>query len=138
MGAEGNVVAVQRAVGRWNAGELEGYLQLYDPGIVMHGLMGVEPGLDSARQFYQGIWAGVPGGRLIFDDVFAEGDKVVIRFRLEGTHRGILMGVPATGKEISLLGITILRFQGGRCVERWTQTDALGMLQQLGVMPGPG
>jgi predicted ester cyclase len=45
------------------------------------------------------------------------------------------MGIPATGRRVSVNGITILRFADGRCVERWSQTDFLGMLQQLGALP---
>src|SRR5437763_17057692 len=53
------------------------------------------------------------------------------------THRGAFMGVPATGKRIEFGGITILQFRSGRCVERWSQADFLGVLQQLGAIPAP-
>jgi predicted ester cyclase len=48
------------------------------------------------------------------------------------------MGVPATGRDIALPGTTILRFEGSRAVERWSQADMLGLLVQLGAIPPPG
>ncbi len=67
----------------------------------------------------------------------AEGDKVTCRYTFSGTHRGPLMGIPPTGKAATIGGISILRFDGDKCVERWTQTDFLGLMQQLGVIPAP-
>jgi predicted ester cyclase len=57
---------------------------------------------------------------------------------MSGTHQGDFMGVPATGHEIVLPGITILRFGGDRVIERWSQADMLGLLVQLGAVPAPG
>jgi predicted ester cyclase len=54
---------------------------------------------------------------------------------MTGTHRGEFMDIPPTGREIGLGGITILRFENGRCVERWSQVDMLGLLAQLGAVP---
>jgi predicted ester cyclase len=132
-----NKAALQRAIDQWNAGDLEGYLQLYDPSVTLHGYPGVTPGLESVRQFYEGFCAAVPGSQLTLDGIVAEGDEVATRFTLRGTHRGELMGVPATGKDVTVPGITILRFAGGKCVERWSQADFLGMLQQIGAIPAP-
>ena len=129
--------ALRHAGERWNAGDLAGYLQLYDPDVRLHGYSGVEPGLDNVRRFYEGFWAAFPDSRLIFEDLFPYEDRVACRFVVRATHRGELMGVPATGKEIALPGITILRFAGERCVERWSQADFLGLLQQIGAIPAP-
>lgn len=137
MATDTNRAALERAVARWNAGDLPGYLELYDPSVVLHGYAGVEPGLEHVRAFYEGFWQAFPGNRLQLEDVFAEGDRVVARFVVRGTHQGELMGMPPTGREVSLPGITILRFAGGRCVERWSQADFLGLLQQLGAVSAP-
>ena len=56
---------------------------------------------------------------------------------MHGTHHGEFMGVPATGTQIALAGITILRFEGDQVVERWSQADMLGLLVQLGAVPAP-
>jgi len=60
------------------------------------------------------------------------------RWRAEGTHLGPFMGTPPTGKFVSTSGITIFRLQNGRIIEEWGQSDTIGLLQQVGAMPGPG
>jgi steroid delta-isomerase-like uncharacterized protein len=137
MSAQENAAACARAQQQWNAGNLDGYLELYSPDIVFHGLQGVEPGIDSVRGFYQAFWAAFPGCKLDFEDTIAEGDRVAIRFAVRGTHGGEFQGIPATGKSVDVAGISIMRFQGGKCVERWSQADFLGMLQQIGAIPVP-
>ena len=67
-------------------------------------------------------------------DQMAEGEKVVTRFEGGGVHRGVFMGVPPTGKTVTWNGIAIDRFEAGKIVERWTQIDVLGVLQQLGAV----
>lgn len=125
----------ERARQAFNRGDYDGYLELYAPEIVMHGIEGVEPGIASVRAFYEGFWAAFPGSQLHFDDVFADGDTLAVRFHVDGIHQDAFMGIPPTGKAISIPGITIMRFVGSRCVERWSQADFLGMLRQLGVLP---
>jgi len=128
---------LERAREAWNRGELDGYLELYDDSIRLHGY-GPEP-MDKAavRRFYRSVHDAFPGNQLTFHELFSEGDRLVIRFAMTGVHRGEFLGVPATGKEIVLPGITILHFQHGRCIERWSNADMLGLLVQLGAVPGP-
>lgn len=137
MSTEQNKAALERAQQQWNAGNLEGYLQLYASDVVLHGYAGVDPGLASVRQFYQGFWAAFLGSRLVFEDVFATADRVACRFVVHATHQGPFQGTPPTGKQISLPGITILRFAEGKCVERWSQADFMGLRAQLGALSGP-
>lgn len=70
--------------------------------------------------------------------LIAEGDLVVEHFTARGTHRGEVMGVTPTGREVSLKGINIFRVHDGRVHERWGRLDDLGFLQQLGVVPSLG
>jgi steroid delta-isomerase-like uncharacterized protein len=135
MANDSNVAALHAAAAQWNAGDLEGYLALYDPAAVLHGYARVEPGLSGIRQFYQAFWAAFPGSRLTFEDVFASGEKVACRFLLQGEHRGTFQGIAATGAQIRMPGITILEFQDGRCIRRWSHADTVGLLQQLGAFP---
>ena len=133
-----NEAAVRRAAERWNAGDLDGYLELYDDSISLHGYA-PEP-MDKAQVtgFYQGVFAAFDRPQLDFHDVFSAGEKLVINFTMSGRHVGEFLGVPGTGREIALPGITILHFRDGRAVERWSQADMLGFLVQAGAFPPPG
>ena len=86
MLTDDNVAVLHAAVAHWNAGNLEGYLTLYDPEAVLQGYAGVEPGLSGIRGFYQGFWAAFPGSRLLFEDVFASGDKVAMQVLFARHH----------------------------------------------------
>jgi predicted ester cyclase len=67
--------------------------------------------------------------------MITEGDKVVVRGTFRGTHQGVMMGIPPTGKQVTVTLIDVNRIEGGKLVERWGITDMLGMMQQLGVIP---
>jgi steroid delta-isomerase-like uncharacterized protein len=69
------------------------------------------------------------------EDIIAEGQKVMVRFIVRGTHLGMFRGLPATGKKIEMGGIGIYRCAGGKIVEGWSYLDTLGMMQQLGMIP---
>jgi len=69
------------------------------------------------------------------DDMVAEGDKVVIRFTIQASHKGMFMGIPATGKHIVVKGVQIYKIEGRKFVEMWELVDALGVMTQLGVIP---
>ena len=73
------------------------------------------------------------------EDQIAEGDKVVTRYTLSGTHRGEFFGVAPTGKRIEMSGIQIDRFdeESGKMVEEWPEYDLLGAMRQMGVVPEP-
>lgn len=73
-----------------------------------------------------------------FDDIVAEGDKVAVRGRIRGTHTGEFMGAPATGRQVDVPGIDIVRIRDGKMVEHWGVFDAATMMRQLGLMPSPG
>lgn len=92
---------------------------------------------EELKQHIDGAEAGFPRYELVTEDLIAEGDKVVLRFTLRATHLGEFMGIPATGKDISVPGVIIYRIAGGKIAQHWMQIDSVGMLQQLGVMPQP-
>ena len=85
--------------------------------------------------FYE---AAFPNYELIAEDLIAEGDKVVVRSTFRGTHKGDLMGIAPTGKQVTMPLILIYRLADDKIVEHWMQADALGMMQQLGVIPPMG
>jgi steroid delta-isomerase-like uncharacterized protein len=99
---------------------------------------GFSPDREGLKAILQAMHSAFPDLRMTVDDVIAEGDKVVQRRTYQGTHKGELFGIPATGKSISVSQITVSRVAGGKFVEEWAETDFLGLLQQLGVVPAMG
>lgn len=81
--------------------------------------------------------AAFPDRQVTIDDVVAEGDRVVVRTTLNGTHQGEMQGIPATGNAVTQPSITIFRLTNGKIAEGWYASDHLSMMQQLGVIPAP-
>ena len=79
----------------------------------------------------------MPDLHLAIDDLFAEGDRVVFRVTIRGTHQGAFMGAAPTGKQITATAVDIARLADGRIVEHWGQMDTLDLMQQLGLIPAP-
>ena len=129
--------ALSAALDSWNAGNLDGYLRLYDEGIRLHGYAPEPMDKTQVRAFYTTIFSAFGVPRLAFDEVVWDGDACAIRFTMTGRHVGAFMGVPATGAAVTLPGITILHFRGDRVVERFSQADMLGLLVQVGAVPAP-
>lgn len=111
------------------------YFQLYSEDVVLHGYEGVEPGLESVKKFYTAFWAAFPDAALAAEDFVEQDDSVVVRYVISGTQQQTFMGVAATGQKIRLPGISFLRFSNGRCFERWTASDSLVLLIQIGGFP---
>jgi predicted ester cyclase len=132
-----NERALRSAVERWNAGDLDGYLELYDERIRLHGYSPEPMDKEQTTAFYRSVVAAFPAPTLELHQVFGSGEYVCTVYTMTGKHEGEFMGVPATGREIALPGITALRFANGKCVERWSQADLLGLLVQLGAVPAP-
>jgi predicted ester cyclase len=135
------VVRVEQARQRWNANDLPGYLSLYDERILLHGYSPEPMNKPAAKAFYEQIWVSFgENGKapsLKFFETMQQGELYCCRFALEGKHVGAFMGVAATGRQISLPGITMMRFSADRVVERWSQADMLGLLMQIGAVPPP-
>lgn len=129
--------ALSGAYESWNAGDLDGYLSLYDEGIRLHGYSPEPMNKVQVRGFYEGIFSAFDTPKLEFHEVLWDGDVCSIRFTMTGRHVNEFMGVPATGRVITLPGITILHFHGVRVVERFSQADMLGLLVQIGAVPAP-
>jgi steroid delta-isomerase-like uncharacterized protein len=99
---------------------------------------GVPRGREGVKQLTAMFRSAFPDFKATIDDIIAEGDKVVIRQTWTGTHKGEFMGMPPTGKRMSIGVIDIIRIVGGKFVEHWGQMDSMGMMQQLGAIPAPG
>lgn len=84
-----------------------------------------------------GYEAVLPGYWLESQDMVAEGDKVVVRFTLYGTHKGQFMGVPPTGKSVTFPGLIVYQIKDERIVDHWMQVDMVSFMQQIGALPAP-
>ncbi len=133
---QNNVSIVRRRIEKF-AGEGNVALadELFAPNYVNHD----PPYPDSTRkQVQQNIiqsHVGLPDVHIAIEDIITEGDRVVTRYTLRGTHQGELRGIPPTGRRVTLQGIVISRVVEGRIVEEWNLSDKLGLMQQLGVIP---
>ena len=137
MSVEQMVERLEQAIADWNRGDLDEYLTLYDEGVTLHGYAPEPMDKAAVRGFYEGIFAGLPGSQIELLDTFGSGDRIVTRFVQRGRHDGALMGVPATGRDIEMPGITVLAFRDGHVVERWASADMLGLMVQVGAVPPP-
>lgn len=123
---------INGAAAAWNAGDVDGFLSMFDTSIMHHGL-GTDP-LDEKgnRAFYEGMQAAFPGSQILIDDLVAEENRVAVRFHFAGEHRGDFMGLAATGRSVVMNALTLMKFAGGRVVERWTTADLMGLMNQIG------
>jgi steroid delta-isomerase-like uncharacterized protein len=143
MSTEDNKALVRRVIEEgWNQGNIAVFDELSAPNWVCHdpGVPDVRT-LEDYKRFATETRSAFPDFHLTIDDLIAEGDQVVVRWTARGTNTGDIvtpMHIPATGKQVSVTGITIDRFAGGKLVEIWQQWDTMGFMQQLGVIPAPG
>ena len=97
---------------------------------------GSPSGQEAFRNYYSNVIRSVlPDARYEVDDMIAEGDKVVVRWRLLGTHKGNFLDISPTGRWVTLKGIAIYRLEDSKVKERWVFTDLHGLLQELKESP---
>lgn len=119
-----------------NQGNWDVYNEIHTKDFVAHAgpkSATLSEDLDDAK----GWRLAFPDGRYSVNQVIAEGEFVVVRFTGRGTNTGAGNGLPATGKQVELSGITIFRMVGGKIAEEWTEYNMLSLLKQLGLAP-PG
>jgi steroid delta-isomerase-like uncharacterized protein len=110
--------------------------EFYAPAFVWHEPDGDIQGYEQAKQFVSTFFKGFPDINITVDDVIGEGDQVVSRYTIRGTHQGETEEFgPPTNKQMELEGITVHRFEDGKIVEEWERYDNLSVLQQLGLVP---
>src|SRR5215204_1369810 len=141
VSAEENKALVRREMAELfnHTGNLDLVEEIIAPDYVSYEpTSGETRGIEGARQFAATYRQAFPDLENTIEDMVAEGDKVVVRFRARGTHQGETetFGSP-TGKQMEITGITIKRVSEGKIVEAWTNFDAMGMMQQLGHIPSP-
>ena len=136
MSTEENKSLIRRIYEEMNRQNWAGIEELCAPDYVVHGTGGF-PDMDLAgmKQLETAFWTAFPDAHPVLEDMIAEGDKVVSRVTVRGTHQGDFMGIPPTGKQVSWTGIGIDRIKDGKFVEGWMNEDNLGLMQQLGAIP---
>jgi steroid delta-isomerase-like uncharacterized protein len=139
MGTDENKAVAPRSIeGIWNKGDLGVVQELLASGYVHH-VAGAETvqSSEGMGQFVTAFRSAFPDLTFTIEDQIAEEDKVLTCWTGRGTHQGELQGIAPTGKQITITGMTLERIVNGKVMEGWAEFDALGMMQQLGVIPVP-
>ncbi|GAB4257227.1 MAG: ester cyclase [Thermoleophilia bacterium] len=135
MSAEDNKRVMRRLVEEvWDQGRLETIDEIYSPDFVSHNPGPSGSGIEALKQDVLMMRRGFPDLRTVELDLLAEGDKVAARYWAVGTHKGEIMGAPATDRAVCMGGISIARFEDGRIVETWESFDTAGVLEQIGLV----
>lgn len=124
----------------WTEGDLSRVHEFYADDFRAHASPvgpGWGAGAAGVEELARGLRAAFPDYNETIEDLIADGDKVVVRLTVRGTHLGPLPNVPATGKPVEIADISILRIEGGKIAEQWAGTDNLATLVQLGVVELP-
>jgi len=125
----------------WNQGREATIDELFAPDGVTRGLGESDAevrGPEQFKIFFFNLRNSFPDMHITIEDAIAEGDKVVVRTTIAGTHLGDGIGVPVTGRRIRIAGIFIIRVANGKLIEAWNSWDQLGMLRQIGAVPLAG
>ena len=136
MSTEENKALVRRFYEEIDKGNLDAMDELVAEDYIDHGPppFPVAPGREGVKEAFKLFWEATPGYHQIEDQI-AEGDRVVTRLTAYGKHEGDLPGIPRTGNDMKVTAVAIHRIADGKLVEKWSNKDVLGMLQQLGVIP---
>ena len=108
---------------------------LHVPDFVFHAASRTIQGREPFKQFISMFLTAFPDLHVTIEDMIGEGDRVVVRFTYGGTHKGDFMGIPPTGKQVAVTGISIMRVANGKILEEWINSD---LMQQIGVVSVPG
>ncbi len=136
--SEGNKFVIRRSFEElWNKGNLSLADELFTRNYEHHDPSSPDfgRGPESERKRAALYRTAFPDLQLTIEDIIAEGQTVMARWSCRGTHKGDLSGIAPTGKQVTISGVTIARFTNGKMVEGWVNWDALGLMQQLGVVP---
>jgi steroid delta-isomerase-like uncharacterized protein len=122
----------------WETGDTSLIEATHDEAFIDHAAAGRDPTTAGFAAGVRSLYGAFPDFRARVEDLLVDRDeqRVTVRWSARGTHRGVFLGVPATGRVISFSGIEILAVRGGRITERWGEWDGLSLLEQLGALPG--
>jgi steroid delta-isomerase-like uncharacterized protein len=110
--------------------------ELVMPDFIEHSAApGLPAGIAGLKAIAQIIRAGFPDFEVLVDDAVAEGDRVALRLTERGTHKGVMFGVPPSGRYASWSAMHLIRVKDGKMAEHWDVVDLLSMMQQIGGIP---
>ena len=139
MSTENNKALVCRWVELWNNQNVAAVDDLVSPNFVRHDPNTPDVrGATAEKQLITMALAAFPDIHFTIEELVAEGDTVAGRYTLRGTHKGEWLGIPPTNNAVTLAVSEFYRIAESKIAEQWVLLDALGMLQQLGVIPAPG
>ena len=136
--SEQNKAVIRRLIDEvWNRRAFDVADELFAPEAIIYENGVALPGSGQAavKELIGAICVAFPDIRITIDDMIATEDKVVLRWSSLGTHQGVIQGIAPTNRKVAANGIAIYRFADGKVVEEWMNTDQLGILKQLGVVP---
>jgi steroid delta-isomerase-like uncharacterized protein len=142
MSIKENKDLIHQAFEEWNVvnGDIAKMRSLYEKyygaDFIYHNMSGGDMSREKAMQENAASIASFPDIKYSIDDIIAEGEKTAIRFTMQATHKGPFMGIPATGKLVVVKGVEVDKIVDGKIVETWDFLDTLGMITQLGIIPG--
>ncbi len=125
----------------WDKGNVDLIDELFTTDFVRHGPPAVEGevrGPEGFKGLVSTYHAGLPDFRVTIDDMIAEGDRVVSRWMVRGTHQGELMGNAPTGNQVTFTGYLFDRIAGSKIEEEWVDYDTLHVMQEIGAVPQQG
>ena len=137
MSEQNKAVSRRIAEELFEGGQLDLADELLDASFVGHDVATPESirGPEGLKQQAQGYRAAFPDLELTIENQIAEGDFVATSWTARGTHKGDLFGIAPTEKQVTINGVTIDRFKGGKIAEAWDTWDTLGLMQQIGAVP---
>lgn len=110
---------------------------LHDDFVEHEEMPGVPATKEGTWMMFQMLRGAFPDLNMAVQDMVEEGNLVAVRVRMSGTHEGEFMGMPGSGRTFDIQVMDFLEFSGGQVIAHWGVMDAAGMMEQLGVAPGP-
>jgi steroid delta-isomerase-like uncharacterized protein len=136
--AEDNAAFIRRWFDEvWNKGRMDAIDEMASPEVIGHGQAqhSTDIGMVEFKKLARDIRSAFPDIHFIIEDVITQGDKVVARWSARMTHAGTFLGTAATGRAVTVTGISVQHIVKGKIVEGWDNWDQLGLLVQIGAVP---
>ena len=138
MSSAESKLVVARLFDAVNSSDLEGAMVLVTDDMTVHTQVpGIPPGREGFRAFLSAFFSAFPEQSVDVHETIAEGDRVLVRHTHHAVHGGEFAGLPPTGIKATVDGLELFRLQDGKIAEMWHHDDLLGLMQQLGAIPGP-